>query len=202
MGLRIPSNELLRSSPAVVSASKGDYIITIGGDDGSDHWITRVELLHVRRRTWYRLTNLPQPLTRPLARICGHQLHVIDEDGRGYSCSLHALLLSSDQPIATQSIPNLISWTSLPRLPVTYSTVATLCGQLVIVGGKKDWSSSVNSIHQLVRGKWVEIGTMHYDRWRCLVVNPSPHKMIVVGGYQLYSDSIRGCDIVEEFVVA
>ena len=47
----------------------------------------------------------------------------------------------------------------LPSLPVTHSTAATLCGELVLIGGKWD-RSPVNSIHQLVEGQWVEIGSI------------------------------------------
>ena len=173
-----PPMNTARSSPAVVSTSDGDYIIVIEGHDG-DHWTTTVELFHVSSRRWYELTDLPQLLTRPSATICGHQLNVIGSDN-GYSCSLQALP-SSDQPITSQSIRHLISWTSLPRLPVTHSTAATLCGQLVIIGGKRDLSS-VNSTHQLLDGQWVEIGCISRGRQWCLVVSPSPDKMMIVGG--------------------
>ena len=61
------------------------------------------------------------------------------------------------------------------------STAATLCGQLVTVGGLQGLSY-VNSIHQLLDGQWVEIGSMSSDRWRCLVVTPSPYKTMIVGG--------------------
>ena len=179
-----------RSSPAVVSTSDGDYIIVIGGYDG-DRRTTTVELFHVSSRRWYELTDLPQPFTFPSATMCGHQLHVISGDGdNGYSCSLQALP-SSDQPITSQSIRHLISWTSLPRLPVTLSTAATLCGQLVIIGGSPRMSP-VNSIHQLLDGQWVEIGSMSCVRWWCLVVSPSPDKMMIVGGVGA-EDSVEEC---------
>ena len=40
----------------------------------------------------------------------------------------------------------------------------------------------VNSIHQLAGGKWVKIGSMSGGRSYCLVVSPSPDKIIIVGG--------------------
>ena len=152
-------------------------VIAIGGYGGGG-WIDAVELFHTGR-SWSRLTSLPQPLTQPSATICGNQLHVIGRDGDGYSCSLQALL-SSDQLIGSQS--RTPTWTPLPHLPVTHSTAATLCGQLVIIGGKRD-GSPVNSIHQLVDGQWVNIGSMSSGRYKCLVASPSPDKIVVVGGY-------------------
>ena len=187
-----PKMNTARSYPAVVSTSGGDYIIVIGecGDGG---WTGTVELFQVKTRRWYKLTNIPQPLDFPSATICGNQLHVIGWDDDGYSCSIENLP-SSDEPITSQSIPHLISWTSLPRLPVTRSTAATLYGQLVIIGGMQD-GSSVNSIHQLVDGKWVKIGSMSSNRWDCLVVSPSPDRMMIVGGVGA-KDSVEECVVL------
>ena len=36
---------------------------------------------------------------------------------------------------------------------------------------------------QLVDGQWVEIGSMSSNREMCLVVSPSPDRMMIVGGY-------------------
>ena len=185
-----PPMNTARSSPAVVSTSGGDYIIVIGGYCGGGGWTGTVELSQVKTRRWYKLTNTPQPLTFPSATICGTQLHVIGHVN-SYSCSI----LSSDEPITSQSIPHLISWTSLPRLPVTQSTAATLYGQLVIIGGRQ-YGSSVNSIHQLVDRGWLWIGSMSSDRSDCLVVSPSPDRMIIVGGGYEAEDSIEECNIV------
>ena len=171
---------------AVVSTSDGDYLIVIGGD--GDCWTATVELFQVHSRRWHKLTNLPQPLPYPSATICGDQLNVIGGDGNGYSCFLQALS-SSERPI-----PSLItlSWKPLPRLPVTYSTAATLCGQLIIIGGKQG-RPPVNSIHQLVDGEWVRIGSIASDRFDCLVASPSPDRIIIVGGS---GDSVEECAVV------
>ena len=185
-----------RSSPAVVSTSDGNYIVVIGGDVDVVGWTATVELFHVRSRRWYKLTNLPQALPHPSAIICDNKLHVIGYDGTGYLCSLQALL-SSDQPILSQSISNILTWTSLPQQPVVRSTAATLCGQLVTVGGKQG-RSEVNSIHQLINGQWVKIGSMSSGREMCLVVTPSPDKMMIVGGWGGYmqSNNVEECVVV------
>ena len=188
-----PPMNTARSHPAVVSTSDGGHmnVIAIGGHGVGVAWIDAVELFHAGRRSWSRLTSLPQPLALPSATICGNQLHVIGYSGDGYSCSLQALL-SSNQPIGSQSHTS--TWTPLPRLPVTFSTAATLCGQLVIIGGMRGErdGSPVNSIHQLVDGQWVNIGSMSSCRWLCLVASPSPDKMVVVGGRGAL-DSVEVC---------
>ena len=197
---KYPPMNTARSQTAVVSTSDGEYLIVIGGLAGGFGWTATVELFQVKSRRWYQLTDLPQPLRYPLATICGDIVHVVGYyDGDGYSCSL-AALPSSDKPIQPQSIPHLISWTSLPPLPVQYSTAATLCGQLVLIGGRRGLSL-VNSIHQLVDGQWVEIGSMTSGRSMCLVASPSPDKIIIVGGWgdsggALAPDSVEECVVV------
>ena len=174
---KYPPMNTARSSPAVVSTSDGKHLIVIGGDCGGGYWTATVELFQVKSRRWHQLTDLPQPLPWPSATICDDQLNVIGSGTNGYSCSLFSLP-SRDQPITS---PLTLSWKPLPHLPVKWSTDASLCGQLVLIGGYQD-GSSVNSIHQLVGGEWVKIGSMARGRCNCLVVSPSPDKIIIVGG--------------------
>ena len=191
---KYPPMNIARHSPAVVSTSDGDYLIGIGGNDGGGYrWTARVELFQVKNRRWHKLTDLPQPLPFPSATICGNQLNVIGDDGNGYSCSLQALP-SSDRPITS---PLTLSWKPLPRLPVIDSTAATLCGQLVLIGGMQD-RLLVNSIHQLVDGEWVRIGSMASYRVFCLVASPSPDRIIIVGtAYGVdASVSVEECAVV------
>ena len=182
-----PPMNTARSSPAVVSTSDGDYHIVIGGY-GSDGFLTAtVELFHVKSRRWYTLTDLPEPVLHLSASIFGDQLHVIGIDDEGYSCSLQSLP-SNDRPITS---PPTLSWKPLPPLPVELSTVATLCGQLVLIGGLQG-GSLVNSIHQLVEGQWVEIGSMTSGRQWCLAVSPYPDRILIVGGVGA-GDSVEEC---------
>ena len=172
---KYPPMNTARSDTAVVSTSDGEYLIVIGGWGGGG-WTATVELFQAKSRRWYKLTDLPQPLRYPSATIiCGDQLNVIGIYDNGYSCSL-AALPSSDQPITS---PLTLSWKPLPPLPVQHSTASTLCGQLVLIGGRRG-GSSVNSIHQLVGGQWVEIGSMTGERRMCLVASPSSYKIIIV----------------------
>ena len=183
-----------RSMTTVVSSSDGEYIIVIGGVVCGGGWTATVELFQVSSGRWHQLKDLPQSLSGPSATICGNQLHVMGSGGNGYSCSLQALL-SSDRPITSQSIPHLIiSWTFLPRLPVIASTAATLSGQLVTIGGYD--GAAVKAIHQLFIGQWVKIGFMSCGRRLCLVVSPSPNKMMMVGGRGEHVNIVEECAVV------
>ena len=187
---KYPPMNTAHSSPAVVSTSDGEYLIVIGGRDGWS-WTATVEIFQVKSRRWHKLTDLPQPLSWPSATICGDLVHVIGGSGKGYSFSLRSL--PSDKPIPPQSL----SWTPLPNLPVTASTAATLCGQLVLIGGGQD-GSYINSMHQLVDGQWVKTGSMASVRGYCIAVCPSPDQIIIVGGWGASRAKQNG---VEECVV-
>ena len=184
-----PMNNARFNATAVVTAD-GNHTLVIGGH-GNDR---AVELYLVRHRRWFKLTSLPESLTHPQATICGNQLYVIGEYKDGYSCSLDSL------PSATsQCTSRMISWKALPCIPVYRPTVATLCGQLVIVGGQQHMYS-VNSIYQLVLGEWVEIGCMSSKKKKCLVVNSPKDKLLIVGGQTGYTvtNTVEECVVVCE----
>ena len=68
----------------------------------------------------------------------------------------------------------------------------------VIIGGQGR-VLTVNSIYQLVDGKWVEIGSMTSDRNFCLVASPTPDKIIILGGYELFGTqdgTVEECVVV------
>ena len=182
-----PPMNTLRSSTAVVSTSDGNYILVIGGRVGVFYWIATVELFHVKSRRWYKLTNLPKSLTRPSATICDNQLYVIERGLSGYSCSLEALL-SGYQP---QMVSKMLTWTPvrLPQQTGIGPTVATLRGQLVIVGGEQN-----HFIYQLVDGQWVKISSLSSNMDWCFLVSPLPDKMMIVSGYG--ECSVEECIVV------
>ena len=122
---------------------------------------------------------MPGPFPSPSAVICGDGLHVIGSDTNGYSCSLQEILQHC-QPISQpplHSVSHTSVWIYLPTLPQTDSTAATLCGELVAIGGGFG-ESPVNFIHQIVGQKWVDVtGMMSTGRRRCLVANESPENL-------------------------
>ena len=92
-----PAMNTARSQTTVVSSSDGEYIIVIGGYVSrwfrANDWTGTVKLFQVSSRRWRQLKALPQPLPHPSATKCGNQLHVIESDYNGYSCSLQALVV-------------------------------------------------------------------------------------------------------------
>ena len=200
----LPPMKVARSQSAAVTSPNGEYVVVIGGFYDVpyvDYWFTTVELLHIKSKTWSQLTELPQPLPNPSATICGNDIYVIG-DNNGYSYPLEALP-STHHANTSQSRPHTIMWSPLPHLPVTESTTATLYGQLVTIGGVQG-NSAVNTIHQLVDRRWVEIGSMLVARKGCLVATPAPYKIMIFGGQPspfaivVETNSIEECIVVQE----
>ena len=181
-----PPMSIARSSAACVGISNDHhmYIMVIGGY-GVCGMTTAVELLNTHSRRWCTLTNLPKPLPLPSGVVCGDLVYVIGEGNFAYSYLLSALP-DSTRPDKSLQPP---IWTPLPHLPLYHSTPTILTGQLVCVGGRQGESGLSrrdDSIHQLVDGQWVKIGSLSSAREHCLVVTPSPDRMLVVGGYTEY----------------
>ena len=183
---KYPPMNTARVSPAVLAVPGSDSLVVVGGRVSGARWTPTVEVYQTKSKKWRRLTDLPQPLTAPSAALCSGDavLHVIGHENTGYSCSLQALVTDGDQP--GENV-----WRALPPLPVTHSTAATLCGELVLVGGRQG-SAPVKSIYQLLEGQWVVIGSMASQRERCLAVNLSPERLLIVSGVKAWG-SVEEC---------
>ena len=195
-----PPMSIARRSAACVGISNDHhmYIMVIGGH-GVGGRTAAVELFNTHSRRWSTLTSLPKPLPSPSAVVCRDLVYVVGEVNCAYSYLLSALP-DSTRPDKSLQPP---IWTPLPHLPLYNSTPAILAGQLVCVGGRQGegWLSlGDDSIHQLVDGQWVKIGSLSSARDNCLVVTPSPDRMLVVGGVTKSpsnSDSVVMYEVIE-----
>ena len=197
-----PSMNIARSKAAVVCSSDEKYVFVIGGYGGfGHHKTTAVELFHVKSRKWYELCDLPQPVHQPSATICCNGLYVIGGYDDGYSLSLKFLLRepSSDEFVISQSTLRNMTWKPLPQLEETCATITTICEQVIVIGGiDYELALPVNAIYQLIKGQWVQVGSLSSYRGLCLVVSPSPDKALIVGGVTglqnlLPSDCVEEC---------
>ena len=168
--------------PAVVCT--GNHLVVVG-----DRKVCVMDTTSLR---WFSASSLPFPLLRPSLAVCGTELYVLDYRGSVFSCSLPTLLQSSSavQP-ETSDV-----WQRLADVPVSGSTLTTLCGQLVAVGGHNKLSEPVDSIHLYNPSKnsWHVTGHMPTARYDCSVATLPGDTLVVIGGI------IRGgftCYVVE-----
>ena len=154
--------------------SEDDYVIAVGGEDGE----TSVELFTVSTNTWSTVTSLPQPLTAITATLSCNILYAMGYDGRTFAISMsHWTKNTSREPPRPHP-----TWQPLPHdAPLWGSTLTTVCGEVMAVGGGRG-GTTTGDVYQLRQREWVRIGCMDTAREWPIVSVIGGHSMLVVGG--------------------
>ena len=180
----LPPMSTNRVLPAVVTTDNNNYVIVARGKTkvgGTD--LAIVEVLNCSSLQWTSVCDFPKPLIFIAATICNDRIYCFDLGNAAYTCTVDSLLSSSQSLTADTHTDSQTTspqiWRALPNVPARFSTPASLCGQLVAVGGV-----GVSTIHQynMTSGSWVAIGSMPTARYDSLVVVLPGDKMLVVGG--------------------
>ena len=181
----LPPMSTNRVRPAVVTTDNNNYVIVAGGETTRVMtWLTTVEVLNCSSLQWTSVCDMPKSLYFIAATICNDRIYCLDMHNAAYTCTVDSLLSSSQSLTADthtdSQTTSLQIWGALPDVPARMSTPASLCGQLVAVGGVE-----VSTIHQynMTSGSWEAIGSMPTARFASLVVVLPGDKMLVVGGY-------------------
>ena len=169
----------------------GRSLIVAGGEDGRNK-LSTVEVLDTDTQQWSIASSLTHPFYDATISICGERLYMLggkDQTGTRsvLSCSVPELLQSCQpQPLAgklrTAPANQSTIWRCVADAPHFFSSCATLCGQLVAVGGfkaRKD-TSTITGYNETT-DSWEAIGHMPTAR-RWALVAILNGKMMVVGG--------------------
>ena len=174
----------------------GHSLIVAGGYDDNNR-LSTVEVFDTGTRQWSIACPLTHPFSVATISICGERVYMLGGiDQTGYpgthcvlSCSVPELLLSCQpQPTIWQRLLRTAQanqstiWRHVADAPHCWSSCATLCGQLVAVGGKD--TSAITGYNETT-DSWEAMGDMPTARCQTLVVILHG-KMMVVGG------SVRG----------
>lgn len=174
-----------RYGHAVISDDR--CVIVAGG-----HEERSVEIYSIGTNTWSTLKGLPRVLLSITATLCDDHIYVMERTGNMYVYRnvLHSVLSSSARnELEEQSSPN--EWMPLPRAPAVASTLSTMCGQVLAVGGRLgNGYTAIRDIYQLCERKWVKIGRMDTARFDPIVAVLPGNRMIVVGGTDPLHDFI------------
>ena len=172
--------------PALVCT--GNHLVVVARMETSVHIMDTVSL------RWFSAINLPAQLIHPSLVACGTELYVLSWK-TVFSCSLPTLLQSSTalQPETSDM------WRRLADVPVRDSTLTTLCGQLVAVGGQNVEIEPVDTIHLYIPSKdsWHIIGHMPRARSNCSVAALQGDRLVVIGGFTGERIIVGPCDEVE-----
>ena len=182
-------------------------LIVAGGHYGWSK-LTCVELMNRETCQWSVAANMPGGMKCASGVICGDRLYVGgDRDSKSvYSCSLSDLLRScqSVSPTAQQKSSNTSSvWNKLTDLPEDIevgSTLVSLCGQLLAIGGSTD-RFSVNPsksvyIYKTTNNSWEVISQTLVPRYGCFAVTLPTNKVMVVGGFIGGGDAVEFAELI------
>ena len=182
----LPAMPTKRYDTAAVCS--GRSLIVAGGEDDSNRLAT-VEVLDTDARQWSIASSLPHSFSLATISICGERLYMLGgyDDQTGHwtcsvlSCSIPELLQSCQTPTLWQRVAQKLKstiWRPVADAPHYYSSCATLCGQLVAVGGL---NASAISVYNETTDSWEAMGNMPTARSWALVAILNG-KMMVVGG--------------------
>ena len=220
-----PPMPIKRSQPAVVCNGKS---LVVAGGDGDDYGtLNTVEVMDTETLQWSSASSLPgdnSSCRTGFATICGDQIYVrcgkrVQWTHEIVTCSLTDLLQSCQStPQSPQSQSRSLGaqleqrkenehvnvWRKTAELSYECSTITSMCGQLLAVGGvdptEQDFHARkpTDSIHRYnpATDSWEVISHMPTARCDCLVAVLPSNELMVVGGriHGAYGDCT---DVVE-----
>ncbi|XP_064405362.1 uncharacterized protein LOC135350488 [Halichondria panicea] len=166
-----------RWSPGAVYA-KNTLVVTGGWRDYKN--FNTVEVLNTANMQWSIVSSLPVRTDNPSTTNCGDYvyIHPRTEDAQEkysvYKCSLRKL---------TQSQPSSAIWEKISPLPVSNSTLITINGYMLAVGGVDSNRDNTKDIYQYNMASWTVISQMSTPRLACVTAALPGNKLMVVGGF-------------------
>ena len=173
----------------------GKSLVVAGGTGGDHKPLHIVEVMDTETLQWSTASSLPFALRDASATICQDRIYLLgynlsNKPRSVLACSM-ADLLQSCRPQSLWERVKILTltlqkdWHQVADLPVCESSCATLCGQLLAVGGSDDsFENFTTAIHQYnpATNSWEVISHMPTGRSRTLVAVLPGNKLMVVGG--------------------
>ena len=203
---RFPPMPSKRYGTAAVCSGKS--LVVAGGGGGDNKLLHTVEVMDTETPQWSTASSLPFALRYASSTICQDRIYLVGQD-RSYEprSVLACSIVDLQQSCRPQSLGGRLEtltlqevWHRVADLPAHSSSCATLCGQLLAVGGHDDSCKNyTTAIHQYnpTTNSWEFISHMPTARWGTLVAVIPDNKLMVVGGYTRKSGGMERTDIVE-----
>ena len=190
-----------RNGTAAVCSGKS---LVVAGGLGRDHKLLHtVEVMDTETLQWSTASSLPFALRYASAAICQDRFYLLGHDRSIEPRSVLACSMSDlQQSCRPQSLGARLEtltlqevWHKVADLPVCLSSCATLCGQLLAVGGCDDrfvnYSTAIRQYNPATNS-WKVISHMPTARYDTLVTVLPGNKLMVVGGNIRMSGALFG----------
>ena len=176
------------------SVTTEQALVVAGGYDGRKNLDT-VEVMNIATKQWTTAQHLSHPFGLISGTICGDQLYLgggcirVGEPSRSVlTCSLTDLLPPQSLGVRVRTLSLATKpgvWREIKNLPVTRSTLTTLGGHLLAIGGKSDLHSTTGDVrcydHQT--DSWHVVSKMKNKRYESLSAVLPQDQLLIVGGY-------------------
>ena len=204
---------IARSYTACITTEQA--LIVAGGLCRGDP-VDTVEVMNISTKVWTTASSLPQKLSLLSGIVSGDTLYLAGGftgrlgSNKVFACSLPDLLKLetvgssrrrtfslSSRPIKKPNV-----WKEIGHLPVTYSTLATVGGHLLSVGGQYDSLYSTTHVYSYdsQNDSWCIISEMKNKRSQCFSITLPEDQLIVVGGWtdraSITSDSVEEVELL------
>ena len=147
------------------------------------NFLSKVEVLNTENLQWWTASSTPEVLHFPREILCNGSLYISSDDGIVYSCSVESLLQSSDKSTSITSRNVDSVWNRLANINED-STLATLGGHVLVIGGKcGDEPSGAVQRYNRDTNSWNVISEMPTPRYNVLAAVLPTNELMVVGGY-------------------
>ena len=173
---------------STVSLASQHTLIVAGGYNGNKNI---VEVMDIPTRQWSTVSHLPHSFAMASGTICGDKLYLaggcvgVGEPTKSVlTCSVSDLLSPPSLGASSLSLANKTGvWKRVRHLPVTGSTLITLGGHLLAIGGV-DSGRTIAAVHCYDNhtDSWRGVSEMKKPRWRCLAAVLPGDQLLVVGG--------------------
>ena len=161
-----------------VSVSTDTTLVVAGGDkSGYNDYLNVVEAMDIASGRWSEVARLPQPCLNLSATLFGDQLYVtggIAPRGNSgtYSCSLSNLLSPPARGLRLRALtqPRKAVWQEIGSPPTSKTTLVTLCGEILAVGGLNEQRKPVTGVYRydVETGGWHKSSDLILPRSRCI----------------------------------
>ena len=186
---QFPPMTYYHNTPAVVTTNTS---LIVAGGWGPDREKAPVEVMNTQTLHWSTVASLPHPLQQATATICGSRLYLgggitgFVETKSVLTCEVSDLLQLQPPSLATRlglSHSRQV-WREICELPVLRSSLITLQGQLLAVGGGATTYDSTYEVRQYdaATNSWNVISRMKVKRKSCFVAVLPQDRVMVCGG--------------------
>ena len=175
----------------------GQALVVAGGFNDRDGRLKTVEVMDIRARLWTTASmraSLPYPFSMMSGAICGDRLYLAGGFNRPSNPSKSVLTCRLADVLSPPPDCNQTEiWKEIEGLPVASSTLATLSGRLLAIGGHN--TESCTNIHSYDErsDSWCTVSHFNMRRSQCLVAVLPGDRLLLVGGYSRFAktDSVE-----------